>query len=79
MTISRTTGKRSRWYHDIPIGYLLAETDSPYLTPVPFRGKPNKPTYVEYTVRKVAEIKKIPYEKAAAITAENARRFFDIK
>ena len=65
--------------HDIPIGYLLAETDSPYLTPVPFRGKPNKPTYVGYTVRKVAEIKKIPYEKAAAITAENARRFFDIK
>lgn len=63
----------------IPIEYLLAETDSPYLTPVPFRGKPNKSPYVEYTVRKIAEIKGIEYEEAARRTLENAKVFFDIK
>lgn len=63
----------------IPIEYLMAETDSPYLTPVPFRGKPNKPPYVEYTVRKIAEIKRISYEAAAEKTLENAKTFFNIK
>lgn len=62
----------------IPIEYLLAETDSPYLTPVPFRGKPNKPPYVEHTVRKIAEIKGIPFEEAAKRTLENAKVFFNI-
>lgn len=63
----------------IPVEYLLAETDSPYLTPVPFRGKPNKSPYVEYTVRKIAEIKGIEYEEAAGRTLANAKVFFDIK
>lgn len=63
----------------IPIEYLLVETDSPYLTPVPFRGKPNKSPYVEYTTRKVAEIKGIEYEEAARKTLENAKVFFSIK
>ena len=63
---------------DIPISYLLVETDSPYLTPVPLRGRPNKPFYVEYTARRVAEIKEIAYEEAARITKENAMRFFGI-
>ncbi len=63
----------------IPIEYLLVETDSPYLTPVPFRGKPNKSPYVEYTTRKVAEIKGIEYEEAARKTLENAKVFFGIK
>ena len=64
---------------EIPIGYLMVETDSPYLTPVPFRGKPNKPIYVEYTARKIAEIKGLSYEKVAEITMENAKRFFNIR
>lgn len=63
----------------IPLEYLLAETDSPYLTPVPFRGKPNKSPYVEYTVRKIAEIKGISYEEAARKTMENAKVFFNIE
>lgn len=62
----------------IPIDHLLAETDSPYLTPEPFRGKINKPTLVEHTVRKIAEIKGIPYEEAARITCDNAKTFFRI-
>lgn len=63
----------------IPLKYLLAETDSPYLTPVPFRGKPNKPPYVEYTVRKIAEIKGIDYEEAVRQTCRNAEIFFNIE
>lgn len=62
----------------IPIEFLMAETDAPYLTPVPFRGKSNKSPYVEYVVRKIAEIKGISYEEAAAATYENGKRFFGI-
>ncbi|MDE8733328.1 TatD family hydrolase [Eubacteriales bacterium DFI.9.88] len=64
---------------DLPLEVLLVETDSPYLTPEPFRGKRNIPPYVEYTAKKVAEIKGIPLEQAAAQTKENAMRFFGIK
>lgn len=62
----------------VPIEFLMAETDAPYLTPVPFRGKPNKSPYVEYVVRKIAEIKGISYEVAAKATYENGKRFFGI-
>lgn len=62
----------------IPIEFLLVETDAPYLTPEPFRGKPNMTPYVEYTAKKVAEIKNMAYEDVAKITCENAKRFFQI-
>lgn len=63
----------------VDIMHLLIETDAPYLTPEPMRGKRNIPTYVEYTCRKIAEIKEISYEEAAARTTENACRFFGIE
>ncbi len=63
----------------IPIEYLLVETDSPYLTPVPFRGKQNKPIYVEHTARRIAIIKNLSYEEVAMRTMENAKVFFGIK
>jgi len=63
----------------IPIEYLLVETDSPYLTPEPFRGKPNKPPYVEHTARRVAVIKGMDYEDVCKQTLENAKVFFGIK
>ena len=63
----------------IPIEYLLVETDSPYLSPVPFRGKRNTPLFVEHTARKIAEIKGMTSEEVARITCENARRFYGIK
>ena len=62
----------------VPLDYLLVETDSPYLTPVPFRGKRNTPLLVEYTARKVAEIKGVTFEEVAEITKENAMRFYGI-
>lgn len=64
---------------EVPIDFLLVETDSPYLTPEPFRGKKNNPSLVEYTAKKVAEIKGMEYEDVAKITKANAMRFYGIK
>ena len=53
-----------------PLDRMLSETDSPYMAPVPMRGKPNEPSFVQYTVNKIAEIKKLPQaEVMAAIGA----------
>ena len=62
----------------IPIEMLLSETDAPYMAPEPLRGRPNKPQYVEYVVRRMAMIKGISYEETARILTENGRRFFSI-
>ncbi|MDD4200205.1 MAG: TatD family hydrolase [Eubacteriales bacterium] len=63
----------------IPLEYLLVETDSPYLAPVPHRGRRNIPLFVEFTARKVAEIKGISFEEAAKATKDNAMRFYGIR
>ena len=60
----------------IPLESLLVETDAPFLTPEPFRGKRNEPSYVRYTAQKVAEIKKVSFEKVAEITTQNALRVY---
>lgn len=64
---------------EVPIEYLLIETDSPYLTPVPFRGKPNTSVNVEFVAKKIGEIKGLSTEEVAQKTKENAMRFFDVK
>ena len=64
---------------EIPIDFLLVETDSPYLTPEPYRGRKNMSPYVEHTARKVDEIKGLTFEEIAAATKANAMRFFGIK
>jgi len=63
---------------EIPLDRLVLETDSPYLTPVPFRGKPNKPAYVRYVAEEIAKIREIPSEELIDITTTNAERFFEI-
>lgn len=60
----------------IPKELLLFETDSPYLTPVPFRGKRNNPGYTEYTARNAAEVLGMDFEELAAIATENTKRLF---
>lgn len=70
--------KTSEVVSAIPIEYLLVETDAPYLTPEPYRGKKNKSPYVEYTARRVALLKDLPYEEVARRTLENAKRFYGI-
>ena len=70
--------KTSEVVSAIPIEYLLVETDAPYLTPDPHRGKKNQSPYVAYTARRVALLKGISYEEAARRTLENAKRFYVI-
>ena len=60
---------------DMDVHFLLTETDSPYLTPVPNRGKRNEPSYIPYIVRKIAELRQMPEEALAAVIAENWQRF----
>ena len=74
----KSNKKTRRVVEQIPIEFLTVETDAPYLAPEPMRGRPNKSVYVEYTCRKVAEIKGISYEEAAEITKRNAMRFYNI-
>ena len=62
----------------MPLDMLMAETDSPYLTPVPFRGKRNDSGKINLVVEKLAEIKGLSYEKITKITYDNAVRFFGL-
>lgn len=62
----------------VPMEMLLIETDSPYLTPVPYRGKRNYPGYVRFVAEKIAEIKGLYYEEVAQQTLENGKRLFGI-
>ena len=59
-----------------PLDRLLVETDSPFLAPVPHRGRKNEPAYVVETARKIAELKALPVEEIARATSENAARVF---
>ncbi|MFA6000345.1 MAG: TatD family hydrolase [Candidatus Paceibacterota bacterium] len=61
-----------------PLDMILNDTDSPYLAPVPHRGKRNEPVYVREIVKKIAEIKNLPEEEVAAAIVANARRLFGI-
>ena len=55
----------------VPLDKILVETDSPYLAPVPFRGKRNEPSYVNYTLEKISQIKKIKKDELIKITTKN--------
>ncbi len=59
----------------VPLDKILVETDSPYLAPVPFRGKRNEPSYVNYTLEKVSELKKVDKNELTKITTQN---FFNL-
>ena len=63
---------------NIPLNNLLVETDSPYLSPVPCRGKTNEPSYIIHTIEKLAQIKKISKDKVIESTTNNFRELFSI-
>jgi len=62
----------------VPLDRLVIETDSPYLTPDPFRGQRNNSTYLKYVVEKIAEIKNVSSEEVERITYENALKLYRI-
>lgn len=64
---------------NIDLKHMLIETDSPYLTPVPFRGKENFPKHLKFIAKKIAEIKNTTLEEVVKTTTNNAFKLFDIK
>lgn len=60
----------------LPLEKMMIETDSPFLTPVPFRGKRNEPAFVSYVAAKIAELKGLAVEDVARVTTLNAHRLF---
>ena len=62
----------------IPLEYIILETDSPYLTPEPYRGKKNEPMYIPIIAKRVADIKGLDIKGIERTTTDNARRLFDI-
>lgn len=63
----------------VPIEKLMVETDSPFMTPVPHRGKRNEPAFVNYVAQKMAELKGLPYDDVARITSQNAIDLFGLQ
>ena len=63
---------------ELPLERLLVETDCPYLTPQPYRGKRNEPLYVRYVAAQIAQIRGLAEEEVARITRENVRRLFGV-
>jgi TatD DNase family protein len=63
---------------ELPLDSVLVETDAPYLTPEPYRGKRNEPAYTTYVVKEIAKIQSEPFEKVAEITYKNTKELFGI-
>jgi TatD DNase family protein len=63
----------------VPLERMLIETDSPYLAPVPFRGKTNEPGLVKYVAEEIARLRGVPVERIAAATSDNFFKLFNIK
>jgi TatD DNase family protein len=72
------TGTQTEAVRRLPLEKLLIETDSPFLAPVPHRGKPNEPSYVPLVAKRIAEIKGLSVEDVARVTSKNAKRIFRI-
>jgi TatD DNase family protein len=65
-------------FASLPHDRVVIETDSPYMAPVPFRGKPNRPAWVVHVNTALAECWSVSAEECARITTENAERFFGL-
>jgi TatD DNase family protein len=63
----------------VPLEKMLVETDSPYLAPVPYRGKTNQPGYTRYVVEEIAKLKELPLETVAEATTENFKRLMKVE
>lgn len=76
--VTFANGKIDQFLHQIPIEHIVLETDAPYLTPAPFRGKRNESSYLTYVVEKVADLYQLSVEEVAAITTQNSKEVFSI-
>lgn len=71
-------GKIDQFLEDIDLKHIVLETDSPYLSPVPYRGKRNESSYTLLVAQKLAEIYNLPVEKIAEITTQNSKEVYGI-
>jgi TatD DNase family protein len=71
-------GKIDQFLHDIPLKHLVLETDAPYLSPVPHRGKRNESAYIPLVAQKLAEIYGLSMDEIAQITTQNSKAVFGI-
>ena len=71
--------KAAEVVRQLPIEYLMSETDAPYMAPEPLRGRPNMSPYIEHIVRRMSILKGLDYEETARILTENAKHFFGIE
>ena len=74
--ITFKNGKIDQFIHKLPLESIVLETDSPYLSPSPFRGKRNESSYLIFILKKLSECFKISNEKVASITTKNAMQVF---
>jgi TatD DNase family protein len=72
------TGNMEKLVKLAPVDRIILETDCPYLTPVPNRGKRNEPSFVKFTAEKLAQIKNVLFDEAAEFTTNNAKKLFQI-
>ncbi|NLK18478.1 MAG: hypothetical protein GX310_01645, partial [Synergistaceae bacterium] len=75
LTFARNEGLR-KLFRDLPPDRILLETDSPFLAPVPLRGKRNEPAFVRYVYEKAAEVRGVPLEDLARAVSANAHSLF---
>lgn len=71
-------GKIDAFLNQIPLEYIVLETDSPYLAPAPFRGKRNESSYLSFVCKKLSEIYNVSEEEIAQVTTENSKSIFKI-
>jgi TatD DNase family protein len=71
-------GKIDQFLHEIDLRHIVLETDSPYLAPIPYRGKRNESSYVVNVLQKLAEIYSLTVDEIAAITTQNSKKVFGI-
>lgn len=71
-------GKIDQFLHEIDLQHIVLETDSPYLAPVPFRGKRNESSYTKLVAEKLATIYQVSVEEIARVTTENSKQIFGI-
>ena len=72
-------GGIDKFINQIDLKHIVLETDSPYLAPVPFRGKRNESSYIIYVIEKLSELYQLPQEEIASITTNNAEKMFSLK
>jgi TatD DNase family protein len=71
-------GKIDQFLNQIDLSHIVLETDAPYLSPKPFRGKRNEPAYLYKIAQKVSEVYQISIEEVASITTQNSKHVFGI-